>query len=181
MAKQYYVKKNPDSTGADIEWNALTGQEFYRLITSPAGKGRYFIDMDNFMIEANKEQYIEWRREKDHSDYLREQEEGHSVLSIYSDLSAETRNGEEIIPDTNTNVEAEALRAVEYSVLRTALGALDEKSYRLISALYSSEKEISERALATEMGLPQSTVNKRKKKILKNLKFVVVKLKKSSQ
>nr|WP_325181319.1 hypothetical protein [uncultured Oscillibacter sp.] len=64
MAKQYYIKKNPSSCGADIEWMAVNGKEFYRLITSSAGKGRYFIDMDDFMIEATEADYTKWRKEK---------------------------------------------------------------------------------------------------------------------
>lgn len=45
MAKQYYIKKDPSAIGSDIEWAAINGKEFYQLLTSPAGKGRYFIDM----------------------------------------------------------------------------------------------------------------------------------------
>lgn len=69
MAKQYYIKKNPSAIGSDIEWTAINGKEFYQLITSPAGKGRYFIDMDEFMIEATEAEYKDWRKEKDYNDY----------------------------------------------------------------------------------------------------------------
>lgn len=64
MAKQYYIKKDPSATGSDIEWAAINGKEFYKLITSPAGKGRYFIDMDEFIIESTKAEYKDWRKEK---------------------------------------------------------------------------------------------------------------------
>lgn len=74
MAKQYYIKKDPAVSGPDVEWTAINGKEFYQFITSPAGRGRYFIDMDDFMIEANETEYAEWRKEKNHSDYLRSQE-----------------------------------------------------------------------------------------------------------
>ena len=59
MAKQCYIKKDPAVSGPDIEWTALSGKEFYQLITSPAGKGRYFIDMDDFMIESSETEYAE--------------------------------------------------------------------------------------------------------------------------
>ena len=62
MAKQYYIKKDPSAIGSDIEWTAINGKEFYQLITSPAGKGRYFIDMDEFMIEATEAEYKDWRK-----------------------------------------------------------------------------------------------------------------------
>ena len=57
MAKQYYIKRDPSASGADIEWIAINGKDFYQLITSPAGKGRYFIDMDGFMIESTEAEY----------------------------------------------------------------------------------------------------------------------------
>lgn len=42
---------------SDIEWIAINGKEFYQLITSPTGKGRYFIDMDDFIIETSEADY----------------------------------------------------------------------------------------------------------------------------
>ena len=74
MAKQYYIKKDPSVSGPDIEWLSINGKEFYQLVTSAAGRGRYFIDMDEFMIESTEAEYKEWRKERDHSDYLHEQE-----------------------------------------------------------------------------------------------------------
>ena len=81
MARQYFVKQDPSVPENFIVWLKMNGQEFYRFITSPEGRGRYFVDMDDIVIEASKEQYEDWRREKDHSDYLREQEEGSLTLS----------------------------------------------------------------------------------------------------
>ena len=69
MAKQYYIKKDPSVSGPDIEWLSINGKEFYQLVTSAAGRGRYFIDMDEFMIESTEAEYKEWRKERDHSDY----------------------------------------------------------------------------------------------------------------
>ena len=59
MAKQYYIKKDPSVDDPSVEWIAINGKEFYQLITSPAGKGRYFIDMDDFMIEASEAEYLD--------------------------------------------------------------------------------------------------------------------------
>ena len=82
MAKQYYIKRDPSAIGSDIEWTAINGKEFYQLLTSPAGKGRYFIEMDEFMIEATEAEYKDWRKEKDHSDYLQAQESQVQVLPL---------------------------------------------------------------------------------------------------
>ena len=81
-----------------VEWIAINGKEFYQLITSPAGKGRYFIDMDEFMIESTEAEYKDWRREKDHSDYLRKQEETVQLLSLCGGQFDEDGGFKELMP-----------------------------------------------------------------------------------
>jgi len=51
-------------------------------VRSPEGKGRFFIKLDSdgeddgrIVMEATKAEYVQWRKEKDHSDYIREQEQ----------------------------------------------------------------------------------------------------------
>ena len=58
MATQYYIKKTPGINGPNVEWVAINGKEFYQLITFPAGRGWYFIDMNDFMIEASEREKI---------------------------------------------------------------------------------------------------------------------------
>lgn len=181
MAKQYYIKKDPSASDSDIEWIAINGKEFYQLITSPTGKGRYFIDMDDFIIETSEADYKDWRKEKDHSDYLREQEMNIQVLSLSSDVFPESGSGNEIVPDETTDTEEQAIASIARKALSVALGMLDAESYFLIDSLILSENRKSERDVASEFGLSQNAVNKRKNKILRNLKFLVVKAEKSSQ
>ena len=181
MAKQYYIKKDPSASGADIEWIAINGKDFYQLITSPAGKGRYFIDMDDFMIEANETEYAEWRKEKNHSDYLRSQELDSLSLSFFGNLPTDVGDGAEVIPDKDADTEGQALLSITLKALNQALSRLDTESYMLIEALILSEHRKSERDLACEYGLSQKAINKRKKRILRTLKFLVLKAEKSQQ
>ena len=181
MAKQYYIKRHPFASGSDFEWMVINGKEFYQFITSPAGKGRFFIDMDEFMIEANEADYKEWRKERDHSDYLREQESCMQTLSLNSDFSSENGSGDEIIPDEATDTEEQAIASITQKALNIALGTLDKESFLLIDSLILSENRKSERDLASEYGLSQRAINKRKNKILKRLKISVLKNGKNSQ
>lgn len=181
MAKQYYIKKDPTIDGPNVEWIAVNGKEFYRLITSPAGKGRYFIDMDDFMIEANETEYTDWRSEKNHQNYLSEQESVVQLLSLQSDMSTENGSGEEIIPDEAIGTEELAIKSIIQQALLAALNSLDAESYHLIDSLILSDERKTEREIASKFGLSQKAVNKRKNKILKNLKFLVLKSKKSQQ
>ncbi|MDE6455047.1 MAG: hypothetical protein K2L38_03890 [Dysosmobacter sp.] len=178
MAKQYYIKKDPAVSGPDVEWIAINGKEFYQLITSPAGKGRYFIDMDEFMIESTEAEYKDWRKEKDHTDYLHEQESQVQLLPLY--------DGEEggpggLIPDLSASTEEQAMACIVRKSLNEALSSLDEESYMIIDALILGHNRRSERDLAAEFGLSQKAINKRKQKILKNLELLVLKPEKSSQ
>lgn len=178
MAKQYYIKKNPATSGPDVEWIAINGKEFYQLITSPTGMGRYFIDMDEFMIESTEAEYKDWRKERDHSDYLHEQESQVQLLPL---CGGEEDGPEGFIQDQSASTEDQAMASIVRKALSEALSALDEESYMIIDALILAHDRKSERDLATEFGLSQKAINKRKQKILKNLKLLVLKLEKSSQ
>lgn len=178
MAKQYYIKKDPSAIGSDIEWAAINGKEFYQLITSPAGKGRYFIDMDEFMIEATEAEYKDWRREKNHSDYLRKQEAQVQLLSLHDNGDSSQRD---LIPDMTANTEEQAMDSIVRKALNEALCALDAESFMLIDALILAQDRKSERDLASEYGLSQKAINKRKHKILNHLKLMVLKAEKSQK
>ena len=181
MAKQYYIKKDPSASGSDIEWIAISGKEFYQLITSHVGKGRYFIDMEDFMIEASEMDYKDWRKDRDHGVYLREQERSMQTLSLSSVFSAENVSGDEIVPDEAADTEEQAIASIAQEALKAALRMLDKESYLLIDSLILSENRKSERDLASEYGLSQKAINKRKNKILRNLKKLVLENGKSSQ
>lgn len=181
MAKQYYIKKNPTVDGPNVEWVAINGKEFYQMITSPAGKGRYFIDMDDFMIEANEKEYTDWRKEKDHGDYLRSHEDKKQILSLYSDMTVEGGNGEDLFQDKVPSTEDCALHSIEVEELKKALELLKSDEYYLIHALFLSSKRQKEAELAKKLGVTQSGISWQKKKILEKLKSLLIKPQKSSQ
>ena len=178
MAKQYYIKRDPSASGADIEWLAINGKDFYQLITSPAGKGRYFIDMDGFMIESTEAEYKDWRKERDHSDYLHKQESQVQLLSLYG---CEDDSQGDSIPDMDVSTEETALHSLELQELTKALKMLDDDEYSLIYALFLSQNCKTQSQLSSRLGLTQAGISRQKKRILEKLKFLVIKSKISSQ
>lgn len=74
----------------------------------------------------------------------------------------------EIISDTETNVENEAIQNVMIEKLKIALAGLSTEELSLINMLYSDLK--SEREIAAILGISQKAVNKRKHRILERLK-----------
>lgn len=183
MARQYFRKRDPHAHGPNTEWIEMSGQEFYQFVSSPEGRGRYFIDLDNIVIETPKEMYKEWHREQFRLNYWAEQKtkDGVVFLSLDSDAIAEHGTGEDVIPDPTVCVEDEVLLLTELEPLRAALAQLDQPSYQLIYCLYLAKNRRTERELAQEFGISQAMINKRKKKILKRLKFLVIKFQKNLQ
>lgn len=180
MERQYFRKKDPEDNER-IEWIQMSGREFYQFIKSPEGRRRYFAAWQDLVIEVSKEEYADWRREKDHSGYLWEQEKLRTIMSLNGEEIEEYGDGVDVIHDPAADVEVCVSRKKKIRALRAALLQLDTDSYHLIHALYLSDCRQTERQMAQELGISQSAVHKRKKKILKNLKFLVIKFEKSSQ
>lgn len=181
MYKRYFRKKDPTCKPENIQWIEMTGSEFYRFVNSQEGHGRYFIDMGDVVLESSKREVQVHRAEKDHSDYLKEQENGWTTLSLYATDDKSGCSGEEVIWDETQDVEAEAILRIEYRALVSALSYLDTKSRQLIYALYLADTQKTERELALESGVSQVAIHKQKKKVLAKLKFLVIKSQKSSQ
>ena len=79
MYKRYFRMKDPRCKPNEIEWIEMTGNEFYRFVNSPEGRGRHFIDMDDVVLEASESEVRSFKAEKNHSYYIQAQEEGWSM------------------------------------------------------------------------------------------------------
>lgn len=172
MSRTYWIKNSSS------EWTELTGKEFYQLVQTPAGKQKNFIDFEDYLIEASEKEYLAWRSEASHADYLKRFAMDRICISIYEMESKDGYNGEDAIMDVDVNVE-EVMCNIDRVALREALLSLSEDEYRLIADCYMVQKPKTERELAVEYGLSQVAVHKRKNKILKKLKFLVIKTEKS--
>lgn len=183
MKRQFYIRNATDG-----HWQKVNGREFYDIVHSPAGQGRYFIDLDGIVFETSEAMYSDWKKEKNHSDYLAKQAEGWEELSMYTDDIGRYKglegceNGEEILADESVDVEEDAVHNMEIAALRLALKALDAASYQLIYDLYLAEQRKSEYELAVEYGTSRNAIHRRKNRIFKNIKNLgVAKGKKSQQ
>lgn len=166
MYTRYFRMKDPKCSPEEIEWIEMTGKEFYRFVNSPEGQGRHFINMGDVVLEGSKCEAQVHRAEKDHSDYLKEQEKGWNILSIYTIEDENGCNGEEVVRDETKDVETEAIMRMEIVTLREALEQLDSDSYQLIHSLYLANTRKTLRQLSRERGIPVMTLQDRKRKIL---------------
>lgn len=176
MGRRYYRKNDPSAQGADIRWIEMNGLEFWQFVASQKGRGRYFIDLDEYVIEATKEIYDEWHREKAWK--IRQMKlkkiKGIEIVSFQSSAISQFGHGEEVTPDPTVDVEDDVICLAEIKELRAALCQLDDSSRSLIQKLFLDKDRKSEREMAELLGISQPAVHKRKIKILEKLKLLVI-------
>ena len=182
MKKSYWVMKTPGST---MEWVKMNGKQFYEFINSPLGSGRHFVDLGTCKIECSLEQYLDWKREQNHSSYLFGFEDAAAVLSLDYWLGLISDDEEvslyDTIADPSHNTEADALSSIYLQLLAEAFKSLEGDERRLIEDLFLSDKPKTEQEIAVLYGVSKQYINKQKKKNLEKLKTLVVKSKKSKQ
>ena len=180
MAKhRFFIRKDPDS--CNVEWHEMSGQEFYTFVKSLENTNRHFANMGDFTIEMPADDYESWTKDRKRSAYLNDLENGVTILPLHEKHQSESGNLEERIQDPAVDVEADVISHIEKKNLLAAVQALDAESRYIIEALFLSDSSKTECDLAKELGITQQGINRRKKKILGKLKFLVVKSKKIRQ
>lgn len=164
------MKKDPKCRPEDIEWIEMSGEEFYRFVTSQEAQGRYFIDMGNVVLEATQEEAKVHKAEKDHSSYLKAQEGKWGILSLYCPEIKNGCSGEAAVIDEKQDVEATTILQMELDSLRKSLALLDTDSFQLIYDLYLADEQKTLRQLSRERGIPVMTLQSRKTKLLSILR-----------
>lgn len=196
--KEFYIKdENGKYISADgqCRFSKLKGRALYAYLNSAEGKTkRFLIEKDDRGVEIGVEvtdpKIIE---ETDavsgHEYYLRKQEKKSGLQTVSIDAAittdGEELSGEEAISDPDADIEAEVMHQMDLQTLHRALELLSPSEMEILYALYLSENPISERAYARMLGVPNMTLNDRKKAIFKKIRIFFEKspciLKKSPQ
>lgn len=147
--------------------NFVQSRKFGRLIFM-SEKKKYYICIDKkIQVEVTEEVYRAYYQIERHERYLLEKDHSHGVV-LYSNLDTEDTLGEEILPDLQSVcVEDLAISHMLSKKLRQCIKLLSKEDQQLIQAIFYDE--MSEYQLARQMGIPQRTINNRKKKILAKL------------
>ncbi|MGM9601016.1 MAG: hypothetical protein ACI3W5_05450 [Faecousia sp.] len=181
MEKQYFVWKDPNCNGINPEWIQLTPKQFLQLVNDPKNSHRFFAKLTDggceeagvLVMEATESVYRECEQARLREKYLRhlDREYQDSVVSLNAPVpDNEELLFEEIVGDPKVNTEAKALHCVDLVKLKAALDKLTPEELEIINALFlENHNKRGERAVAKELGIPQRTLNDRKKKILKKL------------
>ena len=72
--------------------------------------------------------------------------------------------------DDGHSVEDAVIREINLEILRRALKSLTDDELKIVRSLYLSDNPISERQLSRIMNIPVTTLDYRKKQVLKKLR-----------
>ena len=184
MKKIFYIL-DPNgefySTDRTKRYKQLTGQALYAYLKSEEGKKKYFDvwkdDDREIMIgvevppERAKRYAAEQRRRRYVKAVMKELDISITSLDIITDAETESFNGEQILPLLSVNLEEDLMEKIEREELHKAIGKLEKEECILIVALFF--EGYSEREWMRITGVPQRTINDRKRKIIEKLKKIL--------
>ena len=184
MKKIFYIL-DPNgefySTDRTKRYKQLTGQALYAYLKSEEGKKKYFDvwkdDDRDVMIgvevppERAKRYAAEQRRRRYVKAVMKELDISITSLDIITDAETESFNGEQILPLLSVNLEEDLMEKIEREELHKAIGKLEKEERILIVALFF--EGYSEREWMRITGVPQRTINDRKRKIIEKLKKIL--------
>lgn len=130
-------------------------------------RNKKFYPLGGMLMEVSVEDYKEFYKCVRRQKYLKEESILHEEVS-YNALDSDEMSGEEVITDTEVDVQEAAEQAVMAEHLYKCLNLLTKDEFDLMHALYFEGK--SERIWSAETGIPQKTINNRKRVILAKLK-----------
>lgn len=128
----------------------------------------YLINLGHSIMETDEANFRAFYKERRREKYLREEAQlAGGVISLNA-IDSEELDGVGAVVDTSEPLDEKIMRKIMIEKLPEAISILNDEEKELICQLYFNHK--SERQLATELGVSNVTVNKRKNKALCKLK-----------
>lgn len=131
-------------------------------------KDKKFIYIHGMLMEVSEEEYIDYYQEIERNRYAKRVIRKLRPLSIEEMKETIDFRDKEVIEDCRVNTEDEVERKLEIEQLKNALLQLTEKEYKIIKALFYKEDTVRE--YAKKIGIPFTTIQSQKQKILEKLK-----------
>jgi len=180
MTTKYLAWKDANCNGNNIEWLELTGREFYALIKSPAGKGRYFIrlyddigfECNEIYIEATLSGYRNWRVDENAHNYLKRINKDYETFSLDAPIDSEENTLHDLVGCDQPSVEDDVLGKFEMERINFALESLSPDERFIIDSYYLVTQKTDD-DIAHEIGISHQAINKKRKLILKKI-FILV-------
>lgn len=132
----------------------------------PSYKDKFFIPLHGMIMEVDETAYRDFYKAKDRDEYLTWRTR-HKDIS-YSQFDDDECSGEDLLVDLNAEITDAVIWKITVDKLRLIISMLPEDEQELIRALFF--RGLSERKWSEECGIPQRTINDRKRRILAKLK-----------
>lgn len=170
MKTIFLVWRNPATFSVTRDWLQMTGKEFASFAESGKAKGRYFIRLEDdnnesetIVIEATKEQYVDWRIKQHRKEYLGKWKAilEYEVVSYDALIGEDGAYGEELIQDDSVDVEREAFRNLSIEALRKGINGLPENEQFLIKTWLTLGLDTTIRELSIAICIPRNTISRR--------------------
>lgn len=136
-----------------------------------AYRDKKFIYIHGMLMEVSIREYKEYYQEIERNRYAKKVLEKLQVISIEDLQDHIDFRDKQTIEDKNANTEKTVEKKIEVENLKNALLQLTEKEYELINALFYEENTV--RNYAKSIGIPFTTIQSQKKKILEKLKKIL--------
>ena len=159
----------------------LKGKAAYDYLNCPKGRGKRFYKLpaeeeteDDVFIEIPSSKISHIRKEERRTQYVADckKDSGRYEISLYA-LEAndhgERCSGEELIGDTDIDIESTAIHRIELEKLYQAVRSLSEEEQEFVACLYS-KNPMTVRDLSKELNIHYSTVSRKHTAILRKLK-----------
>lgn len=174
--KVYLVRKDPLGPPTEDNWIRMSGKEFHDCQKRGGFKKRYFIrmgddfheDSDTIYIEANKEQYDEWRREYDRHRYLAKQERNSCICSI-DQIEEEDQIIDTICSGATDDPEEVQITKELRIRFRKVVNNLTEMERELLGTVLSG-KAFSIKEMAQLYGMSCEALRKKKSRLLSRMR-----------
>lgn len=128
---------------------------------------KFFIPLHGMLMEVTEETYRDFYKSQRRQKYIDERSVENGDFS-YDMLTTADFNGEDILIDTSQEIDEAVIHKIMLDKLHDSLVLLSDDEQKLINALFF--RNLSEREWSSETGIPQKTINDRKRRILIKLK-----------
>ena len=184
MKKIYLIKKDPAKEGQD-NWIIMNGFEFARFRETEEGTVRSEnvarVPFENpgdtpLYMEVDEKTAKEWKS-KNNGDYYKnkvKEELGISIVSYHGiQTDDEEMTGEDMLVDTECDVEGDVILKIQKEELSRAIEKLSKKERLLIEAMYLSDEPMTEEDYSLVLGTSRQYVHKLKHQTLSKLKLLL--------
>lgn len=190
MAFYYFAWKNGiKADNRDLqEWDELSQKQYLQICANnkevdledrrffekvsgiEQGDDTYYFECDyQGFLQAEAKAKVQ-KRKRDELKELKESGKMPELVSLdaeYFDESGESYTLHDLVADENSLFEDSLIQSID---LQNALASLSNDEKKIVDAIYFSSKPTTEKELAEQTGVPRTTLQSQKYKILKKLK-----------